>query len=256
MMDTYISFRDYLFNESPNITNNEIANDEIVNNEIIEVKDEISIPTKKTNVFIKCLLIGSSGVGKSSILERYTSDIFHQHFITTIGVDYKFKNIVIDNYNVKLQLWDTASQERFRCITTNYYRNSHIIIVCFDITDIHSFKDLDYWLNDCKKNIYEPILIAICGTKTDLEKKRAVLYEDAKTFADFKNLPYFEISSKDGIGINIMFETLIKSKITESDFIKILVEPEIIKDNNNILQINNSYNTLYNYQPGCCWHYY
>jgi Ras-related protein Rab-1A len=245
-MDTYVNIKDFILKNLPNETN-----DKVINNE------EIILPTIKTNVFIKCLLIGSSGVGKSSILERYTADIFQQHFITTIGVDYRFKNIIIDNYNIKLQLWDTASQERFRCITTNYYRNSHIIIVCYDITDIYSFNDLDYWLTDCTKNIFEPILIAICGTKLDLGKKRVVSYEDAKTFADFKNLPYFEISSKDGNGINKMFETLIKSKITESDFIKISVEPEITNDKYNIIRINNTDDSfIYNYQSNCCWHYY
>lgn len=236
-MDTYINIMDYLYKDS-NLEENK-SSDKII------------------NTFIKCLLIGSSGVGKSSILERYTTDNFHEHFITTIGVDYRFKNIKIDNYNVKLQLWDTASQERFRCITTNYYRNSHIIIICYDITDINSFNDLEFWINDCQKNIMEPVLIALCGTKNDLDKKRVVLFKDAKNYADFKNFPYFEISSKDGIGINYMFDTLIKSKINESDFIKITVEPEIIIDNNNnnnTIQLNNNY-SLYDYRPSCCWQF-
>ena len=235
-MDTYINIKDYLFKEP------------VINNKNDKVKESIPL-TNTINTFVKCLLIGSSGVGKSSILERYTSNNFYQHFITTIGVDYRFKNIEFDNYNVKLQLWDTASQERFRCITTNYYRNSHIIIICYDITDIHSFNDLDYWINDSCKNILEPVLMAICGTKSDLDKKRVVLFSDAKNFADYKNLPYFEISSKDGIGINNMFETLIKSKILESDFIKISIEPEINKN----IQINTYDSSFYNYQPSCCW---
>jgi Ras-related protein Rab-1A len=226
-------------------------NDNILNIPI----DDNKTSSHTINTFIKCLLIGSSGVGKSSIMERYTTDNFYNHFITTIGVDYRFKNIYIDNYNIKIQLWDTASQERFRCITTNYYRNSHIIIICYDITDIHSFNDLEYWINDCQKNILEPVIIALCGTKNDLDKKRIISFKDAKNYAEFKNFPYFEISSKDGNGINYMFESLIKSKLNDSNFIKITVEPEIINDNN-IIYINNSYDySFYNNQPSCCWQF-
>lgn len=212
----------------------------------------------KKNIFIKCLLIGSSGVGKSSILERYTSNNFNEYFISTIGVDYRFKNMEIDNYNVKLQIWDTASQERFRCITSNYYRNSHIIIVCFDVTDVQSFNDLEYWISDCQKNLTETVIMVICGTKIDLEKKRLISFDEAKKFADYKNLDYFEVSSKDGNGVNYMFETVIKNKIKENDYIKISVEPEIQQEihpgNNKILNINNTYyDNYYNDEINCCW---
>jgi Ras-related protein Rab-1A len=208
------------------------------------------------NTFIKCLMIGSSGVGKSSILERYTSNIFYNHFITTIGVDYKIKNMSLDNYNIKLQLWDTASQERFRCITTSYYRNSHIIIVCFDITDTYSFNELDFWIEDATKNISEPIIMAICGTKVDLEKKRVISYDEGKNYANYKNLPYFEISSKDNMGIELMFETLLRIKLSEPDFIKITIEPNILKENYNVVNLNYvSDNNYYGYQQQCCYLY-
>ena len=233
---------------------------------IIEVKN--IIPKNIINTFIKCLMIGSSGVGKSSILERYSSNIFHNHFITTIGVDYKIKNILLDNYNIKLQLWDTASQERFRCITTSYYRNSHIIIVCFDITDTYSFNELDFWIEDATSHLSEPIIMAICGTKLDLEKKRIISYEQGKDYANYKNLPYFEISSKDNMGIELMFETLLRIKLLEPDFIKITIELPIVKENYNIVKLNyisdnnhnhNQYQYQYQYQnqnqQNCCYLY-
>lgn len=234
-----------------NLTNN-------INNEnIIEVKDTIS-QKNLINVFIKCLMIGSSGVGKSSILERYSSNNFYSHFITTIGVDYKIKNIIIDNHNIKLQLWDTASQERFRCMTNNYYRNSHIIILCYDITDAHSFSELDFWINDAKKHLTEPILMAICGTKSDLEDRRVISYEDGKNYADYKNLPYFEISSKNNVGLTNMFETLIKMKISEPDFIKITTDSKIIeeKEKYDVVKINYISNTnYYRDESQCCYLY-
>lgn len=234
--------------------NEDNHNDKNKSNEKNIKISEIIKPDKMINTFVKCLLIGSSGVGKSSILERYANNNFYSYFITTIGVDYKFKNVIIDNYNVKLQLWDTASQERFRCITGNYYRNSHIIILCFDITDRHSFEDLNFWINDANKYISEPISMAICGTKNDLNKKRIISQAEAIDFAEYKNLPYFEISSKNGDGINYMFETLIKSKIFEPEFIKISTEPQITGEKYDVVQINknNSYYD-YDYQTNCCW---
>jgi len=226
------------------------------NEEIIEIK-EVSAPTKFINAFIKCLLIGSSGVGKSSILERYVSNNFHQHFITTIGVDYKFKDIVIDNYKIKLQLWDTASQERFRCITSNYYRNSHIIIICFDITDYYSFNELNYWIEDALRYVAEPVLMVICGTKVDLTKKRIISYEEAKNFALNKNMEYFEISSKTGEGIELMFNKILKIKLSEPEFIKIQVEPAtILEEKYEVLRLSDNNNYNYDYQIGCCQQYY
>ena len=222
---------------------------------IIEIKDIVQ-PKNIINTFIKCLMVGSTGVGKSSILERYSSNVFINYFITTIGVDYKIKNIVLDNYNIKLQLWDTASQERFRCITSSYYRNSHIVIVCFDMTDKYSFNELNFWIEDANKHISEPILMAICGTKLDLEKGRVISFDEGKNYADYKNLPYFEISSKNNIGIDNMFETLIKMKISEPDFIKITIEPEIIKENYDIIKLNyTSEQNYYGDQQQCCYLY-
>jgi Ras-related protein Rab-1A len=222
---------------------------------IIEIKD-IDQSKNLINTFIKCLMVGSTGVGKSSILERYSSNVFFNYFITTIGVDYKIKNIVLDNYNIKLQLWDTASQERFRCITSSYYRNSHIVIVCFDMTDKYSFNELNFWIEDVYKHISEPILMAICGTKLDLEKRRVISFDEGKNYADYKNLPYFEISSKDNIGIDNMFETLIKMKISEPDFIKITIEPEIIKGNYDIIKLNYTLEqNYYGNQQQCCYLY-
>lgn len=220
------------------------------------VKSEELNSEKITNVFVKCLLIGSSGVGKTAILERYTRDIFNKHFITTIGVDYRLKNVMVDNYNVKVQLWDTASQERFRCITSSYYKNSHIIIICYDITDAHSFNELEHWIEDAKKYIGESVQMAICGTKNDLILKRVISYEEGKKYAEYKNFPYFEISSKNNVGITTMFEKLLRNKISEPDFSKIIVQVDTLKENYNVLRLNDtSENNYFGYQRQCCFFY-
>ena len=97
----------------------------------------------------KLLLIGDSGVGKSSLLLRFSDDTYDTNFNSTIGVDFKIKTVDLDGKVVKLQIWDTAGQERFRTITCSYYRGAHGIIIVYDVTDTESFDNVK---NGCKKS--------------------------------------------------------------------------------------------------------
>lgn len=94
----------------------------------------------------KVVLVGNSCVGKSSIVIRYADDEFSEVFLATIGVDFRFKSLPLDGNKVKLQIWDTAGHERFRTITSSYYRGAHALMIVFDITDKQSFQDaVNYW---------------------------------------------------------------------------------------------------------------
>jgi Ras-related protein Rab-8A len=106
----------------------------------------------KYDHLLKLLLIGDSGVGKSCILLRYSDDSFTSSYITTIGIDFKIKNLVIDNSKAKLQIWDTAGQERFRTITTAYYRGAMGILVVYDVTNLDSFQSVRNWLKQIDAN--------------------------------------------------------------------------------------------------------
>src|SRR5437870_2332915 len=101
--------------------------------------------TDNYDYVFKIILIGDSGVGKSSILYRLSDDKFSD-VTSTIGVDYKTKIMNIDNKNIKLMIWDTAGQERFRAITSSYYRNVHGAILVYDITNRESFNNLHKWI--------------------------------------------------------------------------------------------------------------
>lgn len=91
----------------------------------------------------KIILVGDSGSGKTSILGRFTEDVFTESFLATIGVDFKIKTLVLNDGKVmKLQVWDTSGQERFRSITQSYYRGAHAAVVVYDITSIESFRAL------------------------------------------------------------------------------------------------------------------
>ena len=122
----------------------------------------------------KFLLIGNSAVGKSSMLSRYTEDIYPENAgdISTIGVDLKIKTLEIDGKIYKIQIWDTAGQERFRSITASYYRGTHGIAIVYDITDRESFDKIKYWTEEItRNNSNDSVSIVLIGNKSDLENE-------------------------------------------------------------------------------------
>lgn len=165
---------------------------------------------------IKGLLIGDSGVGKSTILSRYTDDKFDDRYISTIGVDFNIKTIPTKYGVTKLQLWDTAGQERFRTITTSYYRGSHMIIVCYDITDKKSFTNLKNWFDEIINYAGNNTYIILCGTKSDLEKNRKVTYDEGLNYAHEKAVKFIETSSKNNTNINELFDIIVNDILSSN----------------------------------------
>lgn len=154
----------------------------------------------------KIIIIGDSGIGKSSILFRFTDDVYNESYISTIGVDFKIKTIFINGKIIKLQIWDTAGQERFRTITTSYYRGSHMIFVCYDTTDRQTFLNVEDWIKEIKKYANHNVKVILCGTKSDLKIKRQVGYEEGKTLADKHGFDFYETSAKNNVGVTELFE--------------------------------------------------
>jgi Ras-related protein Rab-1A len=176
--------------------------------------------TKKNIDFdylLKTVIIGDSSVGKSSIMFRHCDDTFNLSYISTIGVDFRYKSINIDNKRIKLQIWDTAGQERFKTITTAYYRQS--IIVIFDVTNKQSFINANRWLIECKNICDDKINLLLIGNKCDYEK-REVSKEEATKYAEENNLCYAETSAKTGYGIPEAFELITKKTINKINSIK------------------------------------
>ena len=131
----------------------------------------------------KILLIGDAGVGKSSILLRFTDDAFEEHLASTIGVDFKVKTVQLGGKTVKLTIWDTAGQERFRTLTSSYYRGCHGIILVFDVNERSSFDNLKQWLDELE--LYSTTAHSsklLVGNKIDLED-RQVTEQEATDFA-------------------------------------------------------------------------
>jgi small GTP-binding protein len=154
---------------------------------------------------LKILVIGESAVGKSCLLLRYTDNKFQETFMTTIGVDFKTKYIDIDGTHVKLQIWDTAGQEKFRSITRAYYRGAHGILVVFDISRRDTFNQTKMWIDSIRDsqgdaNLIDVILI---GNKCDLV--RAVTKEEAQALANSYGIRYFETSAKENTNVEEAF---------------------------------------------------
>ena len=167
---------------------------------------------------IKTLLIGDSHVGKSSIILQYIEEKYDDVYSCTIGVDYKFVSININNKLVKLLLWDTAGQERFRSIIQLYYRNTNAIILVFNITDRKSFNNLKYWLDEINKNLPDYTIKILVGNKSDIENERNVSSEEALLFSKENGfLNYFETSAKNNKNIEEIFLTIANHVINMSN---------------------------------------
>ncbi|KAH8416826.1 hypothetical protein KR222_006450 [Zaprionus bogoriensis] len=152
----------------------------------------------------KLLIIGDSGVGKSSLLIRFSDDTFSGSYITTIGVDFKIRTVVIDGLRVKLQIWDTAGQERFRTITSTYYRGTHGVIVVYDVTNGDSFANVRRWLEEIRHNC-DVVNKVLVGNKNDDPDRKVVITEDAQRFARQMEIELFETSAKDNLNVEDMF---------------------------------------------------
>lgn len=159
-----------------------------------------------TPIAYKICIIGSSGVGKTSILKHYLENAFDEQSQTTIGVDFYSQNVVVDDEEVTLQIWDTAGQERFRSISISYFRNSYGALLVFDVNDESSFNSLEGWINDYHRNCIPNSRVVLIGNKTDLERK--VSYQDAENFAKRHGLVYIETSAKTGGNVADAFSRL------------------------------------------------
>ncbi|KRW98601.1 P-loop containing nucleoside triphosphate hydrolase [Pseudocohnilembus persalinus] len=159
----------------------------------------------------KLLLIGNSGVGKSCMLMRYSENSFTNNFYNTIGVDFKIKSLQIEDRNIKLQIWDTAGQDRFRTITNSYYRGAHGILIVYDITDKESFENVRTWCSEIEKHAQENVNKMLVGNKCDQQEKRQVTYDQGMELAKQFKMPYMETSAKNAHNIDLCFTTITRN---------------------------------------------
>ena len=163
----------------------------------------------------KILILGDSKVGKSCFLTRYADKTYQEDYLSTIGMDYKIKNYELENGAIiKLYIWDTAGQDRFRSITSNYYKGADGIILIYDITKQETFNNVRNWITSIKEEAPAKVVLILVGNKVDDEKNRAVQQSEGEKIADEYNLPFLECSSKSDINVTETFDVLVK-KIVE-----------------------------------------
>ena len=169
------------------------------------------------SVFFKILLIGDLGVGKSCVILRYVEGDFPGNIMSSIGVDFKTKQIDLDDRLIKLQIWDTAGHEKFRTITTSYYKSAHAIIILYDITQKASFDHIRNWITEIDKFGKQGVLKVIVGNKLDMENNRKITKEAAENLALKYGIKLWEVSAKDNTNIEEMFLDTIKTLLEKKE---------------------------------------
>ncbi|NXJ16188.1 RAB25 protein, partial [Odontophorus gujanensis] len=156
------------------------------------------------------VLIGESGVGKTNLLSRFTRNEFNHDSRTTIGVEFSTRTILVGDAAVKAQIWDTAGLERYRAITSAYYRGAVGALVVFDITKHQTYNVVERWLKELYDHAEASIVVMLVGNKSDLAQAREVPTEEAKLFAENNGLLFIETSALDSTNVEQAFETVLK----------------------------------------------
>jgi small GTP-binding protein len=159
----------------------------------------------------KVVVIGSSGSGKTAIVDRLLSDTFSSSTKVTVGVDYRPYRIDVKQNVVQLELWDTAGQERYKAIAKSYFRNSVGCVLVFDTTSQASFDDVQFWLSEFRMLADPNAFILMVGNKIDLENERQIRCDTAEIFAKDHLLEYLETSAVTSHNIKETFQRLATS---------------------------------------------
>ncbi|XP_055324118.1 ras-related protein rab7-like [Sitodiplosis mosellana] len=190
----------------------------------------------RRKILLKIILLGDPNVGKTSLMNRYLSQKFSNQYKATIGVDFLTKEVMIDDRVITLQVWDTAGQERYQSLGTAFYRGADCCLMVFDVTDANSLKNLETWrdifLVQANPPDADSFPFVIVGNKIDLENRVISTRNAEKWCQEHNNIPYFETSAKEGVNVQLAFETIAQkaiAQINESDvpdFASLSLEPE------------------------------
>ena len=168
--------------------------------EVVSVEDLIKL---------KLIVVGNQSTGKSCILNRFVNETFDERYQATIGLDFQSKNITIHDQDVRLIIYDTAGQEKFRSLIPMYIREAQIILLIYDISDRESFDSMPRWIQEVKDIINKEVVYALIGNKIDLEKERKVTFDEGKKLAEQNNFVFQEVSAKTGENFEKLFEVQI-----------------------------------------------
>lgn len=170
-------------------------------------------------LMLKVIILGDSGVGKTSLMNQYVNKRFSNQYKATIGADFLTKNVIVDDRQVTMQIWDTAGQERFQSLGVAFFRGADCCVLVFDVTVPKTFETLDAWRDEfliqASPSDGDNFPFVVLGNKIDLDS-RAVTQKRAMAWCHEKNnIPYFETSAKDAMNIEIAFLTIAKNALKQ-----------------------------------------
>ncbi len=201
---------------------------------------------------LKLVLIGDSGVGKTNLLSRFCNNSFDACNRNTIGVDFYSVDQVIDNHKVKVQIWDTAGQEKYRAVSNAYYKNAHGAVIVYDITKRETFENTDSWLRELQAQGDPNIKILLIGNKNDLKEERQVKEKEGQTVAEKRGFYFFETSAKNDEDhvVNQAFVKIIEDimrgiekeefTVTNTDAVSIISKTSVKEEKNQSAFQNNN----------------
>jgi small GTP-binding protein len=181
---------------------------------------------------VKLVLLGDSGVGKTSLAHRFVKNDFHPFQEATIGATYLSRPLILPEEDgavasastsrraVELKIWDTAGQERYQSLTPLYFRGAGGALLVYDVTKIHSYQTLQRWVRELKHIGPENVLLTVCGNKADLHQERTVSEADARAYAESIGAVYMEVSAKTGENVTAVFESIAVRVSQEERFIR------------------------------------
>jgi len=167
-----------------------------------------------TNKQFKIVLLGEGRVGKTSLVLRYTQNMFDEKQNSTVQASFQTKRLNLDGQSINLAVWDTAGQERFRALGPIYYRDANGALLVYDITDADSFDRVQNWVKELRKMLGNDIVLAIAGNKCDLERNRVVDIGKAESYAASVGAKHYHTSAKLNKGVNELFLELTQRMVS------------------------------------------
>jgi len=173
----------------------------------------------RKKVLLKIIILGDSGVGKTSLMNQYVNKKFSKQYKATIGADFLTKEAMIDDKSVTMQIWDTAGQERFQSLGVAFYRGADGCVLVYDITDKKTFDSIAGWkeefLTQSAPVNPEEFPFVLIGNKSDLaDTQRGVSKGAASSFGNEHNMPFYEASAKDATNVGSAFMDIAKKALT------------------------------------------
>ena len=170
-------------------------------------------PFEKLDFYYKVIVVGASGVGKTSFIRRAVFDKFDETYKVTLIADLSKSYYTVNASQVKVQFWDTCGLEQYRSINCSYYRGATIALLLYDITDFKTLSDCTMILNDIREFCTADTLIYLVGTKSDLEDEETIVNEGKEFVQQNKLNKFFKVSSKTGSGIEDLIKTMLKERV-------------------------------------------